>query len=231
MTRMMRGGRWSPLNYTIGSFIGGGIGMGLFSSIWFFFGVNGIFGPWYHCLDPDQYEGMCLDTCGKVSAMILHFVCRLFITLIAIPFTIIPAVIGLAMWNFLIPLVGYGTPLLCFMVLYKKCRVQSDGAQSVPAVIELVALQTQSQSPKKDEIQERMTGIDLMALNGEIQVWLSGIGLMRYYGLLKQNGYETMADLQTITAADLKKVGITKQRHIKKMLSGKGWRMLRVVEE
>ena len=64
----------------------------------------------------------------------------------------------------------------------------------------------------------------------EIFQWLKGMGLVRYYALLQLHGYRSMADLTTITAYDLHKLGIIDQIHVEKMLTGVG-QMVRSVEE
>ena len=58
--------------------------------------------------------------------------------------------------------------------------------------------------------------------NDVIYNWLSDIGLTEYHEILKAEGYETVADLKTITAVDLKELGITKQMHVKRILTKNG---------
>ena len=60
----------------------------------------------------------------------------------------------------------------------------------------------------------------------KIYNWLSDIinepELTTYLGILADQGYDTVSDLKTITASDLKSLGITKQMHVKKILIKNG---------
>merc|ERR1712154_703879 len=44
----------------------------------------------------------------------------------------------------------------------------------------------------------------------------------KYHEILKAEGYEAVSDLRTITATDLRALGITKQMHIKRILMKNG---------
>merc|ERR1712087_969989 len=55
-------------------------------------------------------------------------------------------------------------------------------------------------------------------VNEAVLKWLSDIGLADYYDLFVGEGYESTADMQSLTENDLRALGITKQMHIKKML-------------
>merc|ERR1712173_497768 len=48
--------------------------------------------------------------------------------------------------------------------------------------------------------------------------WLKQVGLEQYHDRLVREGYETLSDLQTLTADDLRGMYITKQMHVKKIL-------------
>jgi len=64
--------------------------------------------------------------------------------------------------------------------------------------------------------------MDAHPTNDEVLQWLTERGLAEYYALLKGQGYESRADLETLTKRDLKEMGITKQMHVKKMLAKGG---------
>ena len=49
--------------------------------------------------------------------------------------------------------------------------------------------------------------------------WLAEIGLAEYCATIKQQGYDNIHDLSTLTKDDLHELGITKQMHIKKILN------------
>merc|ERR1712176_674996 len=63
--------------------------------------------------------------------------------------------------------------------------------------------------------------------------WLSDIGLTEYHEILKAEGYETVADLKTISFSDLRAMGITKQMHVKRILirNGQGTADLNAAKE
>ena len=54
--------------------------------------------------------------------------------------------------------------------------------------------------------------------NATIRDWLAAIELSLYHDALVKEGYETVNDLHTLTASDLRGLNITKQMHVKKIL-------------
>eukprot|EP01083_Nonionella_stella_P098107 275796_1 len=55
---------------------------------------------------------------------------------------------------------------------------------------------------------------------GVLEAFLDKINLTGYLDIFKREGYETLDDLKYVTEDDLKKIGITKQAHISRILRG-----------
>ena len=58
----------------------------------------------------------------------------------------------------------------------------------------------------------------LVDVTDAVYVWLSDIGMAEYFSSFKAEGYETEADILTLTRDDLQGLGVTKQMHLKKIL-------------
>ena len=141
-----------------------------------------------------------------------------FQSLFAMPFIGVPIFIGVfSFQNFLIPIIGYGLPICAVLLMKSGCSMRNP-------------CQRRSRTPVRAEeyIDPDGNHIEIKRVKTSkknidvIYNWLSDIGLTEYHEILKAEGYETVADLKTITAVDLKELGITKQMHVKRILTKNG---------
>ena len=57
---------------------------------------------------------------------------------------------------------------------------------------------------------------------GEVREWLRDIGLAEYTSVFKAQGYESKQDMDSLTADDLKAIGVRKHLHVKKIMAKVG---------
>jgi len=190
-----------------GAYIGMGIGLGLFSSLFASAGLALLVGTWKECLKSTVWQPS-------------DVICTLFRSAFSVPFIGVPLFMTFSLRNPIILAFGYGVPFIVSLMLRSgfsvrnPCQTQPNGGHPIPVPIEPVEFQ--HQSPQRGGLPN----------SDAIYRWLEDIGLTEYHQLLKTQGYDTVADLKTITVSDLKELGITKQMHVKKILSKNGGGML-----
>ena len=185
-----------------GCFVGAGIGLGLLTSLFATGALIVIYLFWNSCHQQTEWDEVTIFT----------LLCR---TLFALPFLASPAFIGLFVGIWLITVIGY---LMAFVYIgcfwcYKRDerRIENPTPNN-----------KQNNNNYKPLTNVKLDTYDAGNNNNndnhEIKQWLNEIGLNEYYETLKDQGYETVDDILTITENDLKELGIKKQMHVKKIM-------------
>ena len=187
-----------------GCFVGVGIGLGLFSSVFASVAIFMIVTTWMSCCQQTEWG-------GGIICMVV------FRTLFSLPFLAPPAIIGLFLGVWLVTLIGYLMPFVYFGCFW--CNKRNQFSIKNPMV----------NNNQNNNNYDTTTNTNVYTYGGgnnnnnddnhEVKQWLNDIGLGEYYQTLKYQGYETVDDVLTITDNDLKELGITKQMHVKKIMN------------